>query len=325
MESRPSSIPTVADTYVHFMDWSPTNAFVVDTTVYEIVPPVNISNIEPKMSRAVTVLDACRLCTLSQWSPDGQSIATAFGSEISISQVKSTTDFQENATTQFTSWELVHNLTTVKDTYMTIMSMEWSPDGKYLAVGGAGNYNLFVYHTRSWSDEPIMIPTSTKYGVDSLSWRPDSQQIAIGTSRIVEIREIRLKEVPVVDSSPSPITLQPYHPTSAPIVSNALVTNTPSPPIKTGMGTAGMAAIGIAAVVLSFSCVTIVFLQRLKLISKRKKGAKMARMEDQEIGAIRDVENTMSEEDFEFSSPIDSVIVVPRTRNTSNDDAFTME
>jgi WD40 repeat protein len=326
VEARSSTIPRVTDTYVHFLDWSPTNAFVVDTTVYEIVPPKNIFNTDPTSappiaSRAIAVLDACRLCTLSQWSPDGQFIATAFGNEISISQVKATTDAQQDVTGQFTNWELIHNLTTVTDTYMIITSMEWSPNGEYLAVGGAGNNNLFVYNTNSWSDVPIMVPTSTEYGIDALAWRPDSQQIAIGTSRMVEIREIRLKEVDALPLQ-TPVS---YNPTSAPSDNSALVTDPTSPPIKTGMRTAGMASIGIAAVVLSFSCVAIVFLQRLKFISKRKKKEKKARAEDHEIGALRDAENTMSEEDFEISSPIHSVIIVPGARNPSCDDDYIME
>ena len=155
VESRSSTIPPVADTYLHFIDWSPTNAFVVDTTVYEIYQPQNIFNFEsttdaPIVSRPIAVLDSCRLCTLSQWSPDGEFIATAFGSEISISQVKVITDVQRHATRQYTTWQRIHNRTTVTDTYMIITSMEWSPNGKHLAVGGAGNYNLFVYDTSSF-------------------------------------------------------------------------------------------------------------------------------------------------------------------------------
>lgn len=328
VESPSSNIPQVADTYLHFIDWSPSNAFVVDTTVYEFVRPRNIFNIEststPIVSRATAVLDACRLCTLSQWSPDGQFIATAFGSQISISQLNTVADFQQNTTEQYTSWELIHNLTTVDDTYMIITSMEWSPNGKHLAVGGAGNYNLFVYDTTSWFEEPLMIPTSTKYGIDALAWRPDSQQIAIGTSRMVEIREIVSKEeVPVVDSPPIYTPIQ-YRPTPAPTESGTL-SDLPSSQLKTGIGTAGMASIGIAAVILSFSCVTIVFLQRLKYISKRKKSVKRERVEDHEIGALREVENTMSEEDLDFSSPIDHVIIIPRTRKPNSNDGFSME
>lgn len=328
VEPPSSKIPQVADTYLHFIDWSPSNAFVVDTTVYEFIQPRNIFNIEsastPIVSRATAVLDACRLCTLSQWSPDGQFIATAFGSQISISQLKAVSDLQQNDTEQYTSWELIHNLTTVNETYMIITSMEWSPNGKHLAVGGAGNYNLFVYDTSSWLEEPLMIPTSTKYGIDALSWRPDSQQIAIGTSRMVEIREIVLKEVPVVDSPPIYTPIQ-YRPTSAPS-EGGLLSDLSSSQSKTGIGTAGMASIGIVAVILSFSCVTIVFLQRLKYISKHKKSEKRERSEDHEIGALREVENTMSEEDLDFSSPIDHVIIISRTRNrNSSNDGLSIE
>jgi WD domain, G-beta repeat len=328
-KSPSSAMPQVADTYLHFIDWSPANAFVVDTTVYELIQPRNVFNIEstsatPLVSRAIAVLDACRLCTLSQWSPDGQFIATAFGSQISISHVKAVAGVQQNATGKYTSWESIHNLTTVDDTYMIITSMEWSPNGKFLAVGGAGNDNLFVYDTTSWFEEPLRIPTSTKYGIDALAWRPDSQQIAIGTSRIIEIREIVLKEVPVVDSS---LTTTPilYNPTSPPIEGGTL-SDLPSSQLKSGIGTAGMASIGIAAVIVSFSCVAIVFLQRLKFISKRKKSEKRERIQDDEIGVLRELENTMSEEDLDFSNPIDHVIIVPRTRTSHNSiDDFSME
>jgi WD40 repeat protein len=205
---------------------------------------------------------------------------------------------------------------------MIITAMVWSPNGKYLAVGGAGNNHLFVYDTSSWSEKPILIPTFSGFGIDTLAWRPDSEQIAIGTSRWIEIREIRWK---VRDAIPSPPTQISYYPSASPSDRSTLISDPPEvvPIIETRMGTAGMAGIGIASVVLSFSCVAFVFLQRLKYISKRKKKEKVTRPEHDEIGAIRDAENTMSEEDIDSSSPMDRVIAFSnRTKhpNSDNDD-----
>jgi WD40 repeat protein len=328
MEPPDFALPT--NSYLHYMDWSPMAlAFVVDRTVYELVPSssmssnsstsrINNSNNNHSnvfrenpvanptvVYRAVAVLEACRLCTLSQWSHDGQFIATAFGSEIIISQLRPDTS---HVTASLDHWELVQNITTVQDTYMIITAMEWSPNGQYLAVGGTGNDRLFLYDTMSW--QAVQIPTA--YGIHSLAWRPDSQQIAIGTGRMIEIHEFRSH--PHDDSYPS-ITLVPLsYPTYSPSDYSMYVSPSSPPTIPSSdgiMSMARMAGIGIAAVVLSLSCVALVFLQRWKFLQRRRR---RSQDDDSKMGAH--AEPTMSEDDYD--SPMDRVITFTRNPNSSD-------
>jgi WD40 repeat protein len=324
VESRSTNLPPrPPDTYVHFMDWSPANEFVVDRTVYELYQQSNVftvtanRSVTPVSVRAIAVLDACRLCTLSQWSPDGQFIATAFGSEISISQLLL------NNTGQLPRWKSIQNWTTVQETYMVITAMAWSPDGNYLAVGGAGNYSMFVYDMNNRLHAPLVIPTVTQYGIDALAWRPDSQQIAIGTARVIEIRELRWKEVS--DTYLPPDTADSsYTPSSAPSSSSIMLIDPVSRQVKSGISDAGMAAIGIAAVVTSLSCVAFVFRQRLKLVSQRNSQRRKKRNEYQEYFENGEIESTMSDEDFTSPNPMDCMISIPKDR-INNFDADSIE
>jgi WD40 repeat protein len=313
--------PPPQDSFVHYMDWSPSNEFVVDTTIYELYHTpqqqqqqsqgqFNIFNHQsnvttnPMVGRAITVLGACRLCTLSQWSPNGEYIATAFGATISISQRMNNHDSSnssiggnETDLEKDVYWVSVYNLTTVEDTYMIISAMSWSPDGKYLAVGGAGNNNLFLYDCTNWTIPPLLVSTSTQFGIDSLSWRPDSQQIAIGTSRIIEIRELQYEDsINTIPNSTYPKTI---YPSSAPTESNILYNDSSLGQSNSDIGIAGMVGIGITAVMVSFACAIFILVRRMKLISKRKSAStnKGGMPSNDRNGFYDVVENTTSDDD----------------------------
>ena len=72
-----------------------------------------------------------------------------------------------------------------------------------------------------------------------------------------------------------------------------------------------MAGIGIAAVVLSLSCVALVFLQRWKFLQRRRR---RSQDDDSKMGAH--AEPTMSEDDCD--SPMDRVIAFTRNPNSSD-------
>ena len=92
--------------YLHYVDWSPIgDQFVVDTRVYSLATLQNASS-------AVS-LQACRLCTVPKWSPDGNYIATAFGAAVSLSNAE--------LDPPVAFGELIRNLTTV-ETYLLIGS-----------------------------------------------------------------------------------------------------------------------------------------------------------------------------------------------------------
>jgi WD40 repeat protein len=293
METRsPMLPPPPHDSYVHYVDWSPLpmgstrHSFVVDTTIYEMAPVTNIfaESDLPASARAIAVLDACRLCTLPQWSPDGQTIATAFGTSISISQVQRD-DVNTNDTDPAQErWEMIRNITTVNGTYMVISVMEWSPNGNYLAVGGAGQALLFLYDSTNWTAPPITFETLSD--VDTLAWRPDGTHIAVGTDRRIEILEI---QAPIPrPSPPTAISSDSFPPARAPSI-GAL----PTPlTLDSGLRIGSMTGIGIAAIAISFTIVGIVFCQRMKLVRKRKRRKQVVRDHND---AIREVDITASE------------------------------
>lgn len=302
MEPRsPTLPPPPNDSYVHYVDWSPLpmgstrNSFVVDTTVYAVAPVSNIfaDSDPPATARATAVLDACRLCTLPQWSRDGQRIATAFGTSISISKRLQADVNATNATEE--RWELIRNITTVKGTYMVISAMEWSPNGRFLAVGGAGQALLFLYDSTNWTAPPVTVATFGE--VDSLAWRPDGTQIAVGTDRRIELFEIQAPTS--IPSPPTTINNDSNPPTPSPSMESSA---TPTPlTLDSGLSMASMAGIGIAAIVTSFTIVGIVFYQRMRLVTKRKRQKQELR-ERNETNPVGDV--TASEDNFDHPSPL---------------------
>jgi WD40 repeat protein len=145
----------------HYVDWSPDNDhFVVDTTVYGIDTLQETAALQAHGGGGGGGGDTL-LRTLSQWSPNGNYIATVFSNTVCIF----------DATSGGSAWQSVQNLTasTVKD----IQSVQWSHDSTYLAVGGDGlganASNLYVWQTANWNERPpTSVATARKEAVSPL-------------------------------------------------------------------------------------------------------------------------------------------------------------
>ena len=222
-------------------------------------------------------------------------IATAFGDSISILQRRTMNTTNGTDSTVKDNWESIQNLTTVTESYMVITAMEWSPNGKYLAVGGAGQAFLFLYDSNDWNAAPLTIATSTGVGLDALAWRPDGAQIAIGTDRRIEIFAIR--EPAPISSPPMSIIEGPLSPTMVPSRESG---STSLPSMQdSGLSFASMTGIGVAAIAVSFTIVGIVFCQRMRLVTKRKRRKHEFQIDN---NPIRDGDFTATEDYFDHPS-----------------------
>lgn len=108
-----------------------------------------------------------------QWSPDNKYLAVGGNVAAGIGTVNV---YQFNAVSGLLT--LINSPTPSYGSQ--IKSLDWSPDGKYLAVGG-GNGTVNIYQFNPSSDLLTLVST-TSYGstINSLQWSPNGKYLAMG-------------------------------------------------------------------------------------------------------------------------------------------------
>ena len=132
------------------------------------------------------------------WSPDGQFVATAITQVVSIfpRMVNGQLEiFEFNKITELLTSVAVVSLISGSPT-ITELQVDWSPDGQYVAVGGAGitggysggnQFQIFEFDRSDNSLTPVagMLSNSNDV-VNSVNWSPDGHYVAIGGNTITD-------------------------------------------------------------------------------------------------------------------------------------------
>ena len=115
----------------------------------------------------------------ASWSPDGQYLAAGGKVNIPLSLTVSTSNLQiYSAANNFSSPVVQTNLGTTRASYTGPVS--WSPDGRYLAVGG-NMRNLTIYQFNGSALSQVSATTGVSE-VLGISWHPSGKYIAIATN-----------------------------------------------------------------------------------------------------------------------------------------------
>jgi WD40 repeat protein len=205
---------TITSTSSVHVEWSPYgNQLVYNHVLYtlETVAVNGVATTARTEMVPTTTLDtatACPECSLYTWSPpNGQYIATAFENQIYIlNGISAATSDGTDAMTLGSLETTLTAPTATVDAYLIIQALAWSPNGQFLAVGGAGQGYLWLYNASDWTAAPVVVETALGYGIDSLAWHPSTPtsmdysgespikewQLAVGTGRVIEIWNVCL-------------------------------------------------------------------------------------------------------------------------------------
>jgi WD40 repeat protein len=126
---------------------------------------------------AVTSQDYGTAIYTVAWSPDGRYLAVG-GTEPAKFGVEDNTNELQIYT--FDGKTLIPVIS--QDYGTAINSVAWSPDGKYLAIGGNGPTGGNELHVYSFNNSSLSLVTSKDYGtaIYSAAWSPDGVYLAIG-------------------------------------------------------------------------------------------------------------------------------------------------
>jgi len=99
--------------------------------------------------------------------------------------------FHKSAFTPFVALFIVFAFATPEAGPRWIWTTEWSPDSKYIAVGGDDSM-LWLYNAKTYKLENTF---KAKGMVKGMNWHPSSQEIAIATSHGAELLNLQKKEL----------------------------------------------------------------------------------------------------------------------------------
>ena len=131
------------------------------------------------------------------WSPDGQFVATTIIQAVSIFPAMINGQVQIFAFNKITeSLTSAAVVSLIFDSSVAALEVSWSPDGQYVAVGGAGitggypggnQFQIFEFDRSDNSLTPVAGRLSNSNDVvQSVNWSPDGQYVAIGGNTITD-------------------------------------------------------------------------------------------------------------------------------------------
>src|SRR6266849_5207892 len=152
---------------VHAAAWSP-NGERIAVGSFSCVEILNVATGEVVFKHDKPYAEV----TAVTWSPDGRYIAWgSSGYDLGLQFRSGTVEVWEVATNRRAYIYYAPG----KDTPVAIA---WSPDGKYLAFGGAGGVR--IWETAAWS--PVYTETWSGQRVEAVAWSPDSKHFATAGS-----------------------------------------------------------------------------------------------------------------------------------------------
>ncbi|MFL2962299.1 MAG: hypothetical protein ACJZ2K_04895 [Candidatus Poseidoniaceae archaeon] len=164
--SLQQNIKSIAISGIYDIAWSPDGNYVAAVDSSDQLHVYYSSNISNAYTRSVDVGGGDQALEVD-FSPDGTMIAVVIGrsgnggtdGEV---QIYNSSNGDEITTFQPSGQERFY-------------SVDWSPDGSRLAIGG--NEDVWVYNTETWSQNASR--NTNRGSINSIAWSPDGKSIAV--------------------------------------------------------------------------------------------------------------------------------------------------
>ena len=177
-----TNLKSVDTNGIHDADWSPDGMYVAVVTDNDELEVYYSSNVTPHFSVSTDVGSGDQPNEVA-YSPDGTMIAVVIGRSGNSGTNGEVQIYDSSDGSDITSFN--------PDSADRFYSVDWSPDGSRILIGG--REDVWLYDTSTWTENRSI---NTNRGViNSLAWSPDGNTIAICEAWESSGARIRLYEV----------------------------------------------------------------------------------------------------------------------------------